>query len=343
MSRMANQEDLASKLTELGFPTTARGLEEWRAQGLLPALEKVGLGHGRGTQNRIMDFDAVLKQAISIHKLRKHGCRGNALKLNLFFLGFPIDPEIARGLWRDELQRIEVRVGEIAHKFHGLENFISKWAARLRGNEVFGLLGLDPQTLEDIKFEIGSMIFDPDYQFDGEANSFLVTPALEKFGSLFRSRSRDGQIPKPISEIEITQAAELLQNGFSICGATRIVEHATRAEFSTAQRYWIRLAELLRSFLALLPSAIHQHLPSQRGEPLTVIAPGALVGLSYLVKFGDGTFVERVLSVLENAAAHQGDITINTRSAIEQLNAILGEFNASEFRQKLADFRAEMG
>jgi hypothetical protein len=94
---------LRDRLKELGIKRSLRTLTNWRSEGLLPPLSRVGRGRARGVR-RAWEDD-VLDQAISVHCLLTDRARTEDALLRLWFSGYPVDADRAKETWGGYLKR----------------------------------------------------------------------------------------------------------------------------------------------------------------------------------------------------------------------------------------------
>lgn len=335
---MSSQRDLAAELTALGFPTTTRTLEEWRSKGLLPKLERVGLGRGLGTENRIADHEGTRAQVIAIHRLRRRGCQGERLFLSLFFLGFPVEPKTAHWLWSKYLDSISVRMSRMSAKYsEGVPGFIGRWAVHFARK--FEVPGFDQRKREALALEIGSLIFDADYKFESDANSDLFVSAY-LVGFKFFGIKPPNEFP---TEVELETLFQFLQNAFSLKSLTYLTANSSEGEFADAYAKWMHATRLIKPLLDN-PNGLSRYLPKQRGEPLIAIGPLGIGGLLYLVKFDPSGLASKVIRAAENFLSR---LQAEPATAIPALAAELADahnaFKSGAFLRKVAEFQGKLG
>lgn len=133
---MHTPAQLRDRLLELGINRDLRALTDWRQKGLLPQLQAVSSGRGRGVKRYWSDD--VLDQAIAAdYLLRISGKAGESI-LGLWLAGYPVDSITAKRSWIENLKRVQHRREQAASRYGGDFTALGRsWWRRLQSNEIF--------------------------------------------------------------------------------------------------------------------------------------------------------------------------------------------------------------
>jgi hypothetical protein len=114
---MLTPAQLRDHLFELGIARDLRALTDWRQKGLLPPLQNISSGRGRGI--RRYWSDDVVDQAIAVDCLITNLGRADEALLGLWLSGYPVDSAAAQRAWIEELQRVQHRREMAASRYTG--------------------------------------------------------------------------------------------------------------------------------------------------------------------------------------------------------------------------------
>ena len=136
---MHTPAQLRDRLLELGIRRDLRTLTNWRQKGLLPQLQSVSSGRGRGVKRYWSD--EVLDQAIAVDWLMKRCGNADETLFGLWLAGYLVDPIDAQRAWIEELKRVQHRrQQQAASRFSGRFTGLGKsWWNRLKSHVAFTL------------------------------------------------------------------------------------------------------------------------------------------------------------------------------------------------------------
>jgi len=135
---MHTPAQLRDRLLELGIDRDLRTLTNWRQKGLLPQLQSISSGRGRGVKRYWSD--EVLDQAIAADWLITICGRADETLLGLWLSGYSVDPAAARRAWIKHLKRVQHRRQKAASRYSGGFSGLGRsWWRRLQSDKVFGV------------------------------------------------------------------------------------------------------------------------------------------------------------------------------------------------------------
>ena len=194
---MITPEDLRTELDRLGVAVSLRTLTDWRAKGLLPPLEKKGLGQGRGTTHYWSDPE-VIPQAALIHRFLGEYAVADAVLLELWTAGYSVSHERAKESWITHLKKRETRISEQAKKEkQGYLGLLTNWVKRPLKSKKYKAIPKDP-ILIDFFIEQIQLIHDPNFQIEID----LLSGTIVDYLKMKQSDENYEQVEKILSEIE---------------------------------------------------------------------------------------------------------------------------------------------
>jgi hypothetical protein len=111
------QAQLRDRLLALGIKRDLRTLTDWRQKGLLPPLQHVSAGRGRGVKRYW--GEEVLEHAIATHLLLAHHDRAENTRLALWLSGYPVEAAAAQQAWAEHVKRVHQRRQQSAERRSG--------------------------------------------------------------------------------------------------------------------------------------------------------------------------------------------------------------------------------
>ncbi len=182
---MIRPDDLRDELGSLGVKVSLRTLTDWRQKGLLPPLNKEGLGRGKGAKNYWPDQE-VITQAFIIQRLLDTYANADAALMKLWTGGYAVSNERAKKIWINDLEkrkhinRKQIDKIKIAMPEDEFPNLIGKWINRIKrkGYLPKEKLNEDP-ALEGFLIEQSAMFYDPNFTFESEHIYSLIIDLLK--------------------------------------------------------------------------------------------------------------------------------------------------------------------
>ena len=120
-------------LCQAGYTVTLRCLRDWRAKGLLPRLQRQGLGKGKGSLWFWTERD-ILKRAVAVCRKIRETRRTSAAVIETWFGGAPHSIGRVRRAWISEISRrhsnsraIQNVAGTIARNFGWNSAFVADY------------------------------------------------------------------------------------------------------------------------------------------------------------------------------------------------------------------------
>lgn len=216
---------LAVILGSLGYPVTLRRLTDWRAKGLLPPLQRLGLGRGRGVARYWSESD-IVQRAIKAYKSLRETRRARSALIALFSTGYDCASDKVCDAYEQNFRRPAFMSPQILHR---LAKQIAKTVPRFSHH------------VDEVVGELFGAFASDGWRPGRRVKSVL----LVEFFNRVSCQVSDEKRPPPIKENKLLQLIEGLRATISFVGFGRIVANATDEDWRTAQTSWVEFFSML--------------------------------------------------------------------------------------------------
>lgn len=242
----------------LGYRLSARQITDWVQKGLLPPLQQLGRGRGRGKEYFWSDPE-VITQATVVSTYLAWTHRAEVTLLLTWFAGFPTPIDRVRSAWLRLLSR---ETSLVAGKFRDPFDLEESIRRAVRRQHKESLLHQWPMTLAtSLSLAVLTNEFDP-------LDALTVDDERRLTQELEQLLHESGDSPKiGVTAIEtVKRGLHFLHRTFSPQQRLRIVELAATQDLINAQRDWRELTHFASATLRhVLPGPV-DHRPSSFGQ-----------------------------------------------------------------------------
>ena len=310
---MITPDDLRAELERLGLAVSLRTLTDWRAKGLLPLLEKKGLGRGKGTQQGWLNPE-IVDQAIATHFLLKRYSNTQAALLSLWSAGYSVPTNGAKNAWLSRLDRELKSHQKHAKKWGGYSLLISGWIKRAVKRKYVNPSIYNSLDFSDFITEAFGLAIDPEFDFDLKSTSTLIIDVfkLESTHEVYANVDEVLEVLRP-----------LLMAALPIYKVRKTVESITIDELESIHKQLKVLHSIFRQWVKLLSPEIHRE---------------QLVFISVMALEATGRFFARCLIQLQRNELD--DLFIESANVIERFTKSLSQTDVirlSEHEVKLSE------
>ena len=274
------ESGLILELDKLGVGgISKRKIAEWRKEALLPDFDIFGRGRGKGrgrTESVWEHSDLVIEQAKWIQRMRAGGIPHENLHLNLWMLGYSIDPEDVRESLleplEDHSEMLELEAKKLQQKWQldertdGIfEDVINDGATTAFADKE--LRRLNPLVMpQEVLETFVNILLNPSFIINPSDLDVFFTDvegwseATHKFGSkLFEDIGQEVENDKTNIEsfVFLLQNAPFIQRHFSLHQVEKAVRECTEEDLAEVQsdlRILTKIVMILvRTFEAIMP------------------------------------------------------------------------------------------
>lgn len=228
-------DELKEQLIELEYPMTKRRLIDWMQKGLLPPLEKHGLGKGKGSVN-YWSHPGILGQAITVCELLAWYGRVDGIILILWLAGYDVPEEIVRKKLLDYLDKLIDKVNNPPAGVH-IEDHRSDLIYNLLDNPVHGY-----SNLYEIIEVILKCFFNEDYDISKIDYSEL---------SMNYEDGSESQYDKYAATL-IQNNAHVIRKYLTFEKLRAVIAKSSDEEIKTVHQDIISLVQSFRNFMSIM-------------------------------------------------------------------------------------------
>jgi hypothetical protein len=287
---MLSQTQLVAELQSRGYHVTERQLRDWRAKGLLPALNLRSRGRGRGVVRHWGDKERILSQAMTVCDFLDRNGRAKWALLGLWFAGYEVKLETVRGLWLESLARTKKEWLGSALSKEECEDALGDLSNRLAkgmGSAPWAReLDLDWEKLEPFLNETLNVCFNPapEIAVDDEV--------VDAARTLILRGTKPAARPGTMGREDLEKWFVFIQANLSIGAMRNLISAVTNDELRTAHNRWSSVLMIIRLLSSIHGGAISESLIQIGRQAAMQFGGLCIFGLLLVDREGKGQWLD---------------------------------------------------
>jgi hypothetical protein len=169
---MLTPAQLSSQLAAAGYSVTTRALSDWVRKGLLPSMQHVGRGRGRGKTYGWAERE-IFDQALTVYEQLAEKSRVDPALFALWMSGYTVQSSKARQVWLARIDGSSSAIETEAAQRGGLDHLITHVAGKIADQRSLPATERNESTREAL-----TSILDVFYEFDAFMDNTSTEGAL---------------------------------------------------------------------------------------------------------------------------------------------------------------------